>query len=70
MKAISTLFDSIDLYSKRIVVEQTYSRLQVLFLKEARYYLLTDIRNENIIDYRALSLFDLAAITIKKHKKI
>jgi hypothetical protein len=58
------------LYAKRIVVEQTFSRLQELLIEEARHYSLTAIRNANTIDYLALALVALAAVKMKKPKKI
>jgi len=59
-----------NLYAKRIVVEQTFSRLQQLHIEEARHYALTAIRNANTIDYLALALVALAAIKMKKPEKI
>ncbi len=58
------------LYAKRIVVEQTFSRLQELEVEKARHYSLTAIRNANTIDYLALALVALAAIRMKKPEKI
>jgi transposase len=58
------------LYAKRIAVEQTFSRLQELEIETARHYSLTAIRNANTIDYLALALVALAAIRMKKPKKI
>jgi transposase len=58
------------LYGKRIVVEQTFSRLQQLEIEEARHYGLTAIRNANTIDYLALALVALAAVRMKKPEKI
>jgi len=58
------------LYAKRIVVEQNFSRLQELEIEEARHYALTAIRNANTIDYLALALVALAAVRMKKPKKI
>ena len=58
------------LYAKRIVVEQTFSRLQELKIEEARHYSLTAIRNANTIDYLALALVAMAAVKIKKPDKI
>ena len=58
------------LYAKRIVVEQTFSRLRELKIEEARHYFLTAIRNANTIDYLALALVALAAKRMKKPKKI
>jgi len=60
----------IKLYAKRIVVEQTFSRLQELLIEEARHYSLTAIRNANTIDYLALALVALAAVKMKKPEKI
>jgi len=60
----------IKLYAKRIVVEQTFSRLQELLIEEARHYSLTAIRNANTIDYLALALVALAAVKMKKPQKI
>ena len=60
----------IQLYAKRIVVEQTFSRLQQLLIEEARHYSLTAIRNANTIDYLALALVALAAVKMKKPEKI
>ena len=60
----------IKLYAKRIVVEQTFSRLQQLLIEEARHYSLTAIRNANTIDYLALALVALAAVKMKKPEKI
>jgi hypothetical protein len=59
-----------NLYAKRIVVEQTFSRLQELLIEEARHYSLTAIRNANTIDYLALALVALAAVKMKKPEKI
>jgi transposase len=58
------------LYGQRIVVEQTFSRVQELDIEEARHYGLTAIRNANTIDYLALALVALAAVRMKKPKKI
>lgn len=58
------------LYAKRIVVEQNFSRLQELEIEAARHYSLTAIRNANTIDYLALALVALAAVRMKKPKKI
>lgn len=58
------------LYTKRFVVEQTFSRLQELKIESARHYSLTAIRNANTIDYLALALVALAATRMKKPKKI
>jgi hypothetical protein len=58
------------LYAKRLVVEQTFSRLQELEIEEARHYSLTAIRNANTIDYLALALVALAAVRMKRPKKI
>ena len=58
------------LYAKRIVVEQIFSRLQELEIEKARHYSLTAIRNANTIDYLALALVALAAVRMKKPKKI
>jgi len=58
------------LYSKRFVVEQTFSRLQELEIEEARHYSLTAIRNSNTIDYLALALVALVAVRIKRPDKI
>jgi transposase len=58
------------LYAKRIVVEQTFSRLQELEIEDARHYGLTAIRNANTIDYLALALVALAAVRMKKPHKI
>ena len=58
------------LYAKRIVVEQTFSRLQELQIEEARHYSLTAIRNANTIDYLALALVALAVVKMKKPQKI
>ena len=59
-----------NLYAKRIVVEQTFSRLQELLIEEARHYSLTAIRNANTIEYLALALVALAAVKMKKPEKI
>jgi hypothetical protein len=58
------------LYSKRHVVEQTFSRLQELKIEEARHYSLTAIRNANTIDYLALALVALVAVRLNKPEKI
>lgn len=58
------------LYAKRIVVEQTFSRLQELEIEKARHYSLTAIRNANTMDYLALALVALAAVRMKKPEKI
>jgi hypothetical protein len=58
------------LYGKRIVVEQTFSRVQDLEIEEARHYGLRTIRNSNTIDYLALALVALAAVRMKKPQKI
>ncbi len=58
------------LYAKRIVVEQIFSRLQELEIENARHYSLTAIRNANTFDYLALALVALAATRMKKPKKI
>ena len=58
------------LYAKRFVVEQSFSRLQELEIEEARHYGLTAIRNSNTIDYLSLALVALAAVRMKKPKKI
>ncbi len=58
------------LYAKRIVVEQTFSRLQELEIENARHYSLTAIRNSNTLAYLALALVALAAVRMKKPKKI
>ena len=58
------------LYAKRIVVEQIFSRLQELEIENARHYSLTAIRNSNTLDYLALALVALAAVRMKKPKKI
>lgn len=58
------------LYAKRFVVEQTFSRLQELEIENARHYSLTSIRNANTFDYLALALVALAATKMKKPKKI
>jgi hypothetical protein len=58
------------LYSRRFVVEQTFSRLQELELEEARHYSLTAIRNSNTIDYLSLALVALAAVRMKRTDKI
>jgi hypothetical protein len=59
-----------NLYAKRFVVEQTFSRLQELKIEEARHYSLTAIRNANTIDYLALALVALVAVRLKKPEKI
>ena len=59
-----------NLYAKRFVVEQTFSRLQELKIEEARHYALTAIRNANTIDYLALALVALVAVRLKKPEKI
>jgi len=59
-----------NLYAKRFVVEQAFSRLQELKIEEARHYSLTVIRNANTIDYLALALVALVAVRIKKPEKI
>ena len=59
-----------NLYAKRFVVEQTFSRLQELHIEEARHYTLTAIRNANTIDYLALALVALVAVRLKKPEKI
>jgi hypothetical protein len=59
-----------NLYAKRFVVEQTFSRLQELNVEDARHYALTAIRNANTIDYLALALVALAAVKLKKPEKI
>jgi hypothetical protein len=58
------------LYAKRFVVEQTFSRLQELEIEQARHYSLTAIRNANTIDYLALALVALVAVRMKKPEKI
>lgn len=58
------------LYSRRFVVEQTFSRLQELKLEEARHYSLTAIRNSNTIDYLSLALVALAAVRMNRPNKI
>jgi len=58
------------LYAKRIVVEQTFSRVQELEIEEARHYSLTAIRNSNTLNYLALALVALAAVRMKKPHKI
>jgi transposase len=58
------------LYSKRFVVEQTFSRLQELRIEEARHYSLTAIRNANTIDYISLALVALVAVSMEKPEKI
>jgi hypothetical protein len=58
------------LYAKRLVVEQTFSRLQELEIEQARHYSLTTIRNANTIDYLALALVALVAVRMKKPEKI
>lgn len=59
-----------NLYAKRFVVEQTFSRLQELKIEEARHYSLTAIRNANTIDYLALALVALVAVRLNKPEKI
>jgi len=59
-----------NLYAKRFVVEQTFSRLQELKVEEARHYSLTAVRNANTIDYIALALVALVAVRMKKPEKI
>ena len=59
-----------NLYAKRFVVEQTFSRLQELKIEEARHYSLTAIRNANTIDYLVLALVALVAVRLKKPEKI
>ena len=58
------------LYAKRFVIEQTFSRLQELEIEQARHYSLTTIRNANTIDYLALALVALVAVRMKKPEKI
>jgi hypothetical protein len=58
------------MYAKRFVVEQTFSRLQELLIEQARHYSLTAIRNANTIDYLALAQVALAAVKMKRPKKI
>ena len=59
-----------NLFAKRVVVEQTFSRLQELQIEQARHYSLTAIRNANTIDYMALALVALVAVRLKKPEKI
>lgn len=58
------------LYARRIVVEQTFSRVQELQIEHARHYSLTAIRNSNTLNYLALALVALAAVQMKKPQKI
>jgi len=58
------------LYAKRHVIEQTFERVHQLGIEDARHYSLTAIRNSNTIDYLALALVALAAVRMKKPKKI
>jgi len=58
------------LYAKRQAVEQTFERVHELGIEDARHYSLTAIRNSNTIDYLALALVALAAVRMKKPKKI
>jgi hypothetical protein len=59
-----------NLYAKRFVVEQAFSRIQELKIEEARHYGFTAIRNANTLDYLALALVALVAVKIKKPEKI
>ncbi len=59
-----------NIYRKRQTVEQAFERVHELGIEEARHYGLTAIRNSNTIDYLALALVALAAVRLKKPRKI